>query len=206
MFKKTRLCVSDLPIKDLAITRPISGGAQGAPSAVFFGLSPNSKTMISDIDKVHSSMFFLKFWEEHGNKALGAVAAKQPPQTQLTIEDVEKLVWRPASDDLASLCKSCLDGSIFLRDVDTHFDCFKLKSDYDNLEKEIVQMIPNTNKREFDAKIRERITQIEQYHHLSQCITAANAVLDFRAAMGLEGDFKIVEDLKNQVCFIAAKQ
>ena len=162
--------------------------------------------MIRDIDKVQSSTFFRKFWREHGNKALGAVAARQPTQPQLTIEDVEKLVWRPASDDLASLCKSCLDGSISLKDVDKHFGYFK--GDYDNLAKEITQMIPTyeTKKREFDAKIRERITQVKQYHQLSQCMTAANAVLDFSAAMGLEGDFQIVEDLKNQVCFIAAKQ
>ena len=159
--------------------------------------------MIRDIDKVQSSTFFRKFWREHGNKALGAVAAKQP---QLTIEDVEKLVWRPASVDLASLCKSCLDGSISLKDVDKHFGYFK--GDYDNLAKEITQMIPTyeTKKGEFDAKIRERVTQVKQYQQLSQCITAANAVLDFSAAMGLEGDFQVVKDLTNQVCFIAAKQ
>ena len=206
LSKKTCIDVSDRPIKDLAFTSPISGASQCAPSVVFFGLSADSKTMISGINKVRTSTFFSRFWREHGNKALRAVAAKQPPQTQLTIEDIEKLVWRPASDDLASLCKSCLDGSISLKDVDKHFGYFK--GDYDNLAKEITQIIPNymyeTNKRKFDAKIRERITQVEQYHQLSQCITAANAVLKFSAAMGLEGDFQIVEDLKNQVCFITA--
>ena len=206
LSKKTCIDVSDRPIKDLAFTSPISGASQCAPSVVFFGLSADSKTMISGINKVRTSTFFSRFWREHGNKALRAVAAKQPPQTQLTIGDVEKLVWRPASVDLASLCKSCLDGSISLKDVDKHFGYFK--GDYDNLAKEITQMIPTyeTKKGEFDAKIRERVTQVKQYQQLSQCITAANAVLDFSAAMGLEGDFQIVEDLKNQVCFKAAKQ
>ena len=206
LSQKTCCDISNRPIKDLAVTTPISGAAQCAPCVVFFELSPNSKTMIRDIDKVRTSTFFCNFWREHGKKALRAVAAKQAPQTQLSIEDVEKLVWRPASDDLASLCESCLDGSISLKEADKHFG--HLKGDYDNLAKQIAQMIPTyeTKKREFDAKIRERVTQVKQYQQLSQCMTAANAVLDFSAAMGLKGDFQIVEDLKNQVCFIAAKQ
>ena len=161
--------------------------------------------MIRDIVKVRNSTFFLEFWEKYGDKALNDVKAKQPSREKLTIEDVEELVWRPTSADLASLCKSCLDGSIYLKDVDKHFG--KFEGDYDSLAKEISMMVPTCEANEGDCKrrIRERITQIKHYRQLNECIGAANAVLNFRHDMGLEGDFQIVEDLKNQVCFVVSR-
>ena len=205
LSQKSSQDVSDRPIKDLVHASPPSGAGQSAPNVVFFGLSPGIKTMIRDIFKVRNSELFTKYWKEYGDKAFNVVKAKRPPRKKLTIEDVEELVWGPTSADVASLCKSCLDGSISLEDVDNRFG--KFGSKYDRLANEIAMMVPIyvANEGDCDTKIRERITQIKHYRRLNKCIDAANAVLEFRLAMGLEGDFHIVEDLKNQVCFVVSR-
>ena len=49
-------------------------------------------------------------------------------------------------------------------------------------------------------KIAEkRVTQIHQYQQLDQYFTAAETIWDFKELMGFTGDFKVIEDVRNQV-------
>ena len=50
-----------------------------------------------------------------------------------------------------------------------------------------------------EAKIKQRLDQLEQYHKLHRCISAARTILEFKNFVGLTGDFGVVEELKNQV-------
>ena len=55
------------------------------------------------------------------------------------------------------------------------------------------------NAGELKKTFRERLAQIESYQHLHQYSSAADTVWEFKEAMGFTGDFKVIEDLRNQV-------
>ena len=195
LSRKINSDLSDVGIGNLVQT----DAGPGEPHVVFFGISDEVRTMIRTIASVGGSRFFQKLWIDNGKKARRTFAAEDPPRTHLSITNVEELVWRPARDGLASLRERCLDGSITLREVDEHFR--SRRGDYGMLASELSQMIPDYagKKGRYDRQIGDRIKEIKLYHELSQFTDAANAVLDFRAEMALEGDFQIVEDLKDQV-------
>ena len=50
-----------------------------------------------------------------------------------------------------------------------------------------------------EAVINQRVGQIKQYQKLRGCEDAAAAILEFQKAMELEGDFKVLDDFRDQV-------
>ena len=56
-----------------------------------------------------------------------------------------------------------------------------------------------SNAGELKKTFGERLAQIESYQHLHQYSSAADTVWVFKEAMGFTGEFKVIEDLRNQV-------
>ena len=198
--QQTCVDVSHRQIDEVALSvPPARPGDSSAPCVVFFGLSDEVKSMIHAFQNVQGSSLFRKLWEDYCSRTVKQVMPGEPSQGRLSIHDVCEMVWNPASTALADLRTSCLNGSITLKQVDEHFR--HCKGDYEHLRKEIAGMIPadDVGKNAHAEKINERVEQIRQYHQLNQYLSAATAVLKFQEAMQLNGDFKVVEDLKNQV-------
>ena len=171
------------------------------PAVLFFGLSPDVKSMVWLHYDIKNSQFFQMFWKEAGAKALKTVTERQPLQIQLTLQDVVDLVWNSAYPKLTSLRDQFINGQITLKDVDRYFKPFLGR--YDDLTIEMKRMFPGSAKgnKSRDIKIKQRLDQLEQYHKLHRCINAARTILEFKTFMGLSGDFGVVEELKSQVFF-----
>lgn len=198
LFKKTEVDPSKLLIKDLVQSAIVRG--EVIPEVIFFGLSPDSKSMVSTLSRLGDSTLLRQFWEQNGSKALAIMAQRGGQKTSLTVADVLELVWIPSKEQLLSLIQRFLSGEIPFKEVDKLLELFDNK--YEDLAGEIRLITSNQNGRHhlLEETIRLRMRKIKQYHKLHTCIKAAGIMLKFKNAVGLEGDFQDVEVLYNQVC------
>ena len=197
LLKKTEVDPSKLLIKDL-VQSSIVGG-EVTLEVIFFGLSPDSKSMVSTLSRLGDSTLLRQFWEQNGSKALTIIAPRGGQKTPLTVADVLELVWKPTKEKLLSLKERFLRGAIPFEEVDKLLELFD--NEYEDLAEEI-RIIPSNNGRQshwLEDIIRTRMGTIKQYHKLHTCIKAAGVMLKFKNAFGLQGDFQDVEVLYNQV-------
>lgn len=191
---------SHVYIRDLAQSTIVRGTV--LPVVTFFGLTPKAKEMISSLSQLHDSILLRQFWMDNGDKALKTIAERETQKMCLSVEDVVELIWTPTNAQLQSLQERFLSGAISFGEVDKLFKVFKDDQKYDDLAKEI-RLFTLRSGSPFQAPeelINTRIEEIQQYYKLHHCIEAAKIILNFRTSLGLQGDFKLVEDLRNQVC------
>ena len=197
LLKKTEVDPSKLLIKDLVQLSIVGGEVK--LEVIFFGLSPDSKSMVSTLSRLGYSTLLRQFWEQNGSKALTIIAPRGGQKTSLTVADVLKLVWKPSIEELLSLKERFLRGAIPFEEVDNLLELFD--NEYEDLAEEI-RIIFSNNERQshcLEDIIRTRMGTIKQYHKLHTCIKAAGVMLKFKNAFGLQGDFQDVEVLYNQV-------
>ena len=163
------------------------------PIVTFFGLSRGAKMMVSALSNLSDSALLRQFWKQKGEE-LGTT------KERLTVDDVEELVWTPSHEHLLSLKDRFLDGSISFEEVDKILAVFAENDE--GLIGEICLITSQTSPQIKDARalIDQHIKRINQYRNLQNCIDAAESMLVFKNCFELQGDFQLVEDLKNQVC------
>ena len=194
LLKKTEVDPSKLLIKDLVQLSIVGGEVK--LEVIFFGLSPDSKSMVSTLSRLGDSTLLRQFWEQNGSKHQ---APRGGQKTSLTVADVLKLVWKPSIKELQSLKERFLIGAIPFEEVDDLLELFD--NEYEDLAEEIRIIFSNNGRQShcLEDIIRTRMGTIKQYHKLHTCIKAAGVMLKFKNAFGLQGDFQDVEVLYNQV-------
>jgi len=198
LSKKAEMDASRVPVKDLVQSAIVDGNV--FPSVTFFELSPKAKVMIASVSKLNNSVLLRKFWKENGDKAQKRTAEREGHKMLLSVDDVEELVWTPSNEQLQFLQERFLSGAITFAEIDKLFKVFDKNEE---LAKEI-KLITSKNDSQakaLDSLIKQRIEQIDQYHKLHNCIDAAESILEFKTALGLTGNFQLVVDLHNQVCW-----
>ena len=197
LSEKVATDASRLSMKDLVQSRIVGGKV--LPVVTFFGLSSEAREMISALSELKDSILLREFWKDNGCKARKTTEAQK---VACDVEDVVKLIWTPSFEQLQSLQKRFLSGTISFGEVDKFFSVFKGSQKYEDLTKEIRLITSRNDSQEppLNSVIDRRIRQIEQYHKLHNCIDAARIIFDFKTSNGLEGNFEVVEDLLNQVC------
>ena len=197
LSKQTGVDVSHLPIRNL-VQSTIAGG-RVHPVVTFFGLSPKAKVMISSLSKLGDSVLLRQFWKDNGDKVLKLKADKEGRKVFLTVDDVEEFVWTPSNDQLRSLQERFLSGAISFEEIDKFFKVFK-----NNVviaeEMKLIASRYGTETKAIELLVNQRIKEMEQYYKLHNCIDAAKSIFEFKTFLGLQGNFRLVEDLQNQVC------
>ncbi|XP_022796393.1 E3 ubiquitin-protein ligase rnf213-alpha-like isoform X3 [Stylophora pistillata] len=169
----------------------------------FFKIPPALKEVLSALVRVQESLTFQALWKKYGNKAQTARKNDDTRKRQLSISDVVVNVWKPAITSWTQNVASVKDGTISLGDVEKLFDDYRNRRK--ELERELSCMLNvNTdqaisNARELKKTVGERLAQIQRYQQLHQYASAADTIWEFKEAMGFTGDFKVVEDLRNQL-------
>lgn len=188
---KSGVDTSRSQIKDLVESKVFEDTV--IPKVTFFGLSRGAKMMVSALSKLSDSALLRQFWKQKGEE-LGTT------KERLTVDDVEELVWTPSHEHLLSLKDRFLDGSISFEEVDKILAVFM--GNDEGLIREICLITSQTSPQIKDARavIGPHIEKINQYRNLQNCIDAAESMLVFKNCFELQGDFQLVEDLKNQVC------
>ena len=169
----------------------------------FFELPPVIKDVLSPLHKVQVSLTFQQLWMHYGKKAQTTRKNNETQKRDLSLSNVVDSVWKPAYKAWSQLVTGVMDGSLTLGDVDKFFDSYKNpKSD---LMRELVCIFnlgesqTSDDTRQWKGIAETRAAQIQQYQQLHQYTNAADTIWEFKEAMGFTGDFKVIEDLRNQV-------
>ena len=168
------------------------------PMVKFFGLSAKNKRMMQSLHHVRFSSLFRDFWHKCLQKA--AELCKDDPglSKRLTIDMVQELVWLPSHRRWRDLWERIVREEISLEEVDKRFDRFR--EDPKSLDVEIQTALTCfPDEEDIAAVLHRRVDQIRQCQKLTECSDAAETILDFQEAMGLEGDFEVLENLRDQV-------
>ena len=192
LSERSGMDVSCRPIRDLAQSSLVKEKLY--PMVKFFQLSLKAKCMIASLSMLRDSELLRRFWKENGNRALDRAEEKRENKGLLSVDDVEELVWTPSKQELDSLVERFLRGVMTFEEVDKYF---KVLSEKRYIAKEM-NLITSGNA----SRINQRIDQIEQYYKLENYVDAARSILGFKTLVGLEGSFRLVEELKDQVCII----
>ena len=169
----------------------------------FFKLPSVAKEIISPLHYVQESSTFQDLWTQYGKKAQAARKNDETRKPQLSISEVVEQVWKPAFQDWNQHAASTMDGTISLGNVDKLFDSYKNRKK--DLERELLCMFelsqaqPAVRVKKLETTVTERVTQIQRYQQLGQYAFAADTIWEFKEAMVFTGDFKVIEDLRNQV-------
>ena len=190
LSERSEMDVSCLPIRDLVQSSFVKEKVY--PKVSFFQLSPKAKVMMVSLSKLRDSEFLRRFWKENGKRALDRVEEKRENKGLLNVDDVEELVWTPSKQELDSFVERFRSGTMSFEEVDKYF---KVLCEKRCIPKEINLITSGTA-----SLINQRIDQIEQYYELEKYVDAARSILEFKDSVGLEGNFQLVEDLKDQVC------
>ncbi|PFX29705.1 E3 ubiquitin-protein ligase RNF213 [Stylophora pistillata] len=201
VHKLSRKAVEDVsrrPIKDLV--ESVTVGDKRSSFVKFFGLSSKAKSMISSFTQLADSVLLRQFWVENGRKALTKIGQREEPKNLLSIEEIVEFVWTPSKEELLSLKQRFLSGDISFKEVDKLLKVFSQR--YGDLNKEMRLITSSQSGAQVHALgevINQHIEKIQKYSELHNCIKAAEIILKFKVAHGLEGDFQDVEVLYNQV-------
>ena len=168
-----------------------------------FQLTSAAKEVLPILGRVRESLTFQALWTKYETKAQTVRKNDEAKKRQLSLSDVVENVWKPAFESWTKNVASVKDGTISLGDVDQLFDGYRNRKS--ELEGELSCMFKVntgqtiTNPKELNKTVRERVAQIQRYQQLHQYSNAADTIWEFKEAMGFTGNFKVVEDLRNQV-------
>ena len=168
----------------------------------FFDLPQVINEVLYPLHEVQQSSTFQELWTQYGKRAQKARMNDEAQQRDLSIFKVLESVWKPAYEAWKQIAVSTLDGSIYLGDVDKYFRGYKDKEK--DLETELFCILNfdrsnSISSDQLKAVAKKRAEQMQLYQQVHQYASAAESIWDFKQAMGFSGDFKIVEDLRNQV-------
>ena len=167
----------------------------------FFELPQLVKEILLPLHKVQESSTFQKLWVQCGKKAQSARANDESKKRDLSILNVVENVWKPAYEAWTQLVADALDGSLTLTGVDKFFEGYKNRRE--ELVKELRRIFvlgqDSGDTSQLKKIAEKRVTQIHRYQQLDQYFTAAETIWDFKESMGFTGDFKVIEDVRNQV-------
>ena len=169
----------------------------------FFKVPLVAKEVISQLHHVQKSSTFQDIWTQYGKRAQSARKNDEAKKPYLSISEVVENIWEPAFHDWQRHAASAMGGTISLGIVDKLFGSYKNQKD--DLERELLRMFqliqahPASRAKKLQTTTIERVTQIQRYQQLGQFASAADTIWEFKEAMGFTGDFKVIEDLRNQV-------
>ena len=170
-----------------------------------FELPPVIAEVLTPLHEVQHSSTFQDLWTRYGKKAQRARENDEAQKRDLSLSKVVESVWKPAYTAWKQNSVSVLDGSLTLGDVDKFFESYKNKNE--DLEKELTCVL-NLVHSQISSDIdqlrvlpKKRAAQIQQYQRLHTYANAADTIWEFKQAMGFSGDFKVIEDLRNQVSY-----
>ena len=146
--------------------------------------------------KLNSSLFHA-MWKTTVNQA-------QWENSILCISDLESVVWGPVFQLCQELLQKLSDLSLTLSDVDKHFKNYGERKLIPELKLLCHGINECMNHQQLsDHWIQHSVQKISKYRQLCSYRDAANSLLELRDLLNLsEGDFRDMERILNEVCFV----
>ncbi|XP_061741549.1 E3 ubiquitin-protein ligase rnf213-alpha-like isoform X1 [Nerophis ophidion] len=126
---------------------------------------------------------------EHNSCVEDAVARKK-----LTLDVLHADIFEPCFANYKDIYTRLKNGSIKIKEVNHLFSNYKGK--YDDLRRDLDIMckVDMSSEKQW---IHSRLQQIEQYHELHRAVASAEVIMEVKDALGLQGDFRLLETLVN---------
>ena len=153
----------------------------------YFNLNDKFYEMVSKITEIKRSQIFSVLWKKSSEKLKEEV---------VTMEMIFN-VWSTTCGELKCINQHFLDGVIQLKKIDKYLVIFGY--DYDALKEEFMQLskyfLGTADLDEVKKKFSSKIEKVKSYKKLVDARQAAQAILDLRDELGLEGDFSRIEQV-----------
>ncbi|XP_039595909.1 E3 ubiquitin-protein ligase rnf213-alpha isoform X2 [Polypterus senegalus] len=165
----------------------------------YFNLNDEIRDMAEKINTFKDCHIFQIFWEKKA-KSLAVIDTNtneifpDPDLSITTAEEVLDIIFEPCFDEYCCIFERIKNASITLEEVDTVFKDYK--DLYENLTKDL-QIMSRLEKDSNMMWVTNRVRQIQQYHQLHLAVESANVILEVKDALGLGGNFKILQTLLN---------
>ncbi|EMP27441.1 hypothetical protein UY3_15462 [Chelonia mydas] len=146
--------------------------------------------MVRKIHTLQESQFFQKLWKLKAKLAKGDF----PDKALLSLDEVQKNIYIPATVDFQSTYRTLKDFSIRLGDIERQFG--KLLIDEQVLRKEFKIMEKSEGGPGSMSEWAEAaVVKINNYVKLSMVVKTAKMIDELRRTLGLSGDFWLLDDL-----------
>ncbi|XP_053095106.1 E3 ubiquitin-protein ligase rnf213-alpha isoform X3 [Pangasianodon hypophthalmus] len=162
----------------------------------YFDLHGNIRNMAEILHSFKESYIFKICWEsqaeEFARRAHGEYESDDEDDLWATTDLIYEDIFQPCYSKYREIYESLKDGSMTFEEVDVLFKAYIGK--YVELAQDATIMSkldPADDKR----WIQRRIQQIEQYHELHLAVESAHVVMMVKEALGLQGDFQVLEKL-----------
>ncbi|XP_058845819.1 E3 ubiquitin-protein ligase rnf213-alpha-like isoform X2 [Acipenser ruthenus] len=162
----------------------------------YFQLNEEIRAMAGKIHTFKDSYILQICWQnEAKSKAITDSNTEEltpAPDIELTADNINKEIFEPCFERYKNIYKNTKEGSLTLGEVDAVFETYK--SRYEALRQDLVIM-SKLQHSEDKRWIGRRIQQIQQYHELYLAVESAQVIMEVKQALGLNGDFTILETL-----------
>lgn len=165
----------------------------------FFNLDEEIRDMAEDLFDFKDSHVFKICWEKHAI----SLAKEQMEDDEDQIVDIGATtdmiysdIYLPCHHEYKDIYTRLKNGSVRIEEIKQLFGAYKDK--YANLTEELNIMC----KLEEPADkqwIHTRVEQIKQYHELHLAVDSALVIMEVKETLGLQGNFRVLETLKNVV-------
>ncbi|XP_028640286.1 E3 ubiquitin-protein ligase RNF213, partial [Grammomys surdaster] len=155
-------------------------------------LNSDIRKMARKLDSLKDSHIFQNFW--HETAELLNTLDKDPRELKFLLPEVLENLYKPCYDKFYKLYENLKSGKITFAEVDVIFRDFKDK--YDELDVDLKFMC-TMNPQDKKGWIPERVGQIKEYHTLHQAVSSAKVIWQVRRALGVTGDFSVLNPLLN---------
>ena len=167
----------------------------GERNVTFFKLNDTFYKMVSKIPEIKSSRIFNKLWKECGETLKDEVVT-----TEMLLK-----TWSNICEKLEAKNQEFLDGEMQLKKINKFVKMFGM--DYTALKKEFMLLSrffngATTHLDQVQKKLDHVITKVKSYRKLFDAQQAAQAILELREALDLQGDFSEVEKVKEVRVYI----
>ncbi|XP_026936735.1 E3 ubiquitin-protein ligase RNF213 isoform X2 [Sagmatias obliquidens] len=155
-----------------------------------YNLSPAVQEMARNADLLKDSHVFQVFWTE-------AAQELSEPEEELERklfhpEEMYQCLYGPCFKRFTKLYQDLKSGEVTFGEIDDIFKNFVNK--YSDLTKDLQTMCALYPSDQKDW-IKERVRQIEEYHHLHQAVDSAKVILKVKENLALTGDFGVLHIL-----------
>ena len=164
---------------------------------LFFNLPEDVQFQLGTMCRAFRSAIFCQMWKSQASRI-----------EDIVIEDVIECIFQPVLSNVFTTVQSLLDQTMTLRRINKIFEEFKTDYDPNNIQKEVNVLIliaateDNSIAQEHSKdvkKVKKVVKKVFDFFKLQRNRKKASIIIKLGEHLKLRGDFKVFEEVENEV-------